>query len=112
MAKRIEPTFSFVMAEKSWRLREVLDDVIAERQRQDAKWGGASHDDEHSARDWSGFRLIREVEALASAGVLADESIGDWTSWEGEAEYKKALVEIAALAIAQLESFERQRQCR
>lgn len=60
-------------------------EVIGERERQDLKWGGPSHDDQHSASDWIFFirdlsqsargrdarRLLLQCAALAVAGIEA-----------------------------------------
>lgn len=75
-----------------WALRipqpsPVLAEVVAERDRQDAKWGGPEHDDTHHAFEFFGF--ISERCALSSLHV------------------RRRLVEIAALAVAALESHDR-----
>lgn len=67
-------------------------DVVAERQRQDAKWGGPEHDDQHSPDEWLGF--IQEKWAGAHESLTADE-------------YRYQLVQIAALAVAAIESLDR-----
>jgi len=63
----------------------VLDEVRAERDRQDAKWGGPAHDDEHSMGDFMRFIQQRA----------------------GPCPSRKALIQIAALAVAATESFDR-----
>jgi hypothetical protein len=69
----------------------VLADVCAERDAQDAKWGGSDHDDEHMPGDW--IRFIREHTARADAT-------------RGPA-FREQLVRVAALAVAAIESGDR-----
>lgn len=59
--------------------------IDAERKRQDDKWGGPSHDDEHLPREWRAFR-----EKFESVMRRAE------------------LVKIAALAVAQIEAIDRE----
>lgn len=61
--------------------------VDAERERQDAKWGGAAHDDRHTEGDWRDF-LYSYVQC---------PNIDD----------RERFVKIAALAVAALESIDR-----
>lgn len=61
--------------------RNALIAVLTEREKQDEQWGGPSHDDEHTAGDWWGFRQKFEDRAMAEL--------------------------LAALALAQLEALER-----
>lgn len=70
---------------------DIMQEVLQERASQDAKWGGSSHDDEHTPEDWADFideRLYRLV-----TGSKEDA--------------RKALVQIAALAVAAIESMDR-----
>lgn len=67
----------------------IYDEIRAERERQDAKWGGPEHDDQHTAHDWWWF--IRE-------------RIGQ--------RREQAFIEVAALAVAAVESIRRKRSCR
>lgn len=67
--------------------------VRAERDRQDAKYGGPQHDNGHSWADWMSFIKERVPEDPTEA----QETISDEDS-------KKALLQIAALAIAALET--------
>ena len=64
-------------------------DIVKERDRQDEKWGGPAHDDRYSLDDWHGY--LRQH--IAELGV------------RGEA--RQVLVEIAALAVAAIESIDR-----
>ena len=72
-----------------------LDEVAAERVRQDAKWGGPAHDDGHSIfefidfiRDYVGW--ARSMAAMGSTDKA-----------------RRRLIQVAALAIAAVESMDR-----
>lgn len=69
--------------------------VIEERRKQDRQWGGADHDDDHQRKDWLGF--IREHSDRATRALKGCDFD----------EYRKQLVEIAALALAGIESHDR-----
>lgn len=72
----------------------VLSRVVAERKRQDERWGPA-HDDEHTTADF--VRFIEHYAGLArDAEIQADPD-----------EARKRLVQVAALAVAAAESIER-----
>jgi hypothetical protein len=83
------------MIEPVERMR-VFGEIHAERERQDEKWGGPAHDDEHDAFEWSRF-LQRQAMAGEQA---AHRQLGP--------EWRKRFVNIAALAIAAIESIDRQ----
>lgn len=70
---------------------EIFDLIRAERAWQDAKHGGPAHDDTHHVGDWVRF-MDKRLERV----------------YEG-ADAVKNFIEIAALAVAALESFSRQR---
>lgn len=80
----------------SHELASVLTEFALERNRQDAKWGGPEHDDGHNQYDWLGFIADR-------IGMVRP---GDGTP-EGLADYRKRLVQAAALCVAAIESFDR-----
>lgn len=67
----------------------IVAEIHAERDRQDAQWGGVEHDDCHSSSDWMDF---------------IDHQLDRWHE-EGEARVR--LIRIAALAIAGIESIDR-----
>ena len=73
----------------------VYDDIRAERTRQDAKWGGPSHDDDHDRWDWIGF--VRKHATRAFAAVKRGE-LDD---------YRQHMVRVAALVVAAIESHDR-----
>lgn len=63
----------------------ILDEIVTERARQDAKWGGPAHDDQHTMGDF--MRFIQQ-------------RTGPFPS-------RKDLIQIAALAVAAIESLDR-----
>lgn len=65
-------------------------DIEAERVRQDAQWGGASHDDGHPMLDWLDFIDHQITRARGLPHQIRDR-----------------LVKIAALAVAGIESIDR-----
>lgn len=69
---------------------KAVSDVVKERKRQDIKWGGPTHDDEHGPEDWERFIMKR----------IPLES-------ESDEAFRVRMVQIAALAIAAIESFDR-----
>lgn len=68
----------------------VLTEVMKERAHQDERWGGANHDDQHTLKDFVGFieRYTRRV------------------LWDTVTS-RKALIQVAALAVAACESLDR-----
>jgi hypothetical protein len=70
-------------------------DTLVERQRQDERWGGPEHDDQHTSADWAAF-IHRKVGELHDAGRR-----------EQTVEVRRVLVQIAALAIAGIEVIDR-----
>lgn len=75
-------------------LRQVLADIAAERRVQDGKWGGPEHDDGHDPWQW--VQLIQDYAGWARvmAGMDRDK-------------YRRRMVQIAALAVAAVESHDR-----
>jgi hypothetical protein len=71
-----------------------LKEVLHKREEQDSEWGGPAHDDEHSLSDW--LTYIDKQLGRAGEAVVTDT-----------AEYRRRLVDIAALALAAMESFDR-----
>lgn len=70
----------------------VLDEVAAERVRQDAKWGGPAHDDTHTLFEWWGFIRRRMVGRAVP---------------DGKALERRDMIQVAALAVACVESMDR-----
>jgi hypothetical protein len=75
----------------------LLAEVAEERMRQDAKWGGAEHDDEHSTAEF--VQLIEDYAGWARtmAGMNSPEKA------------ERRLIQVAALALAAVESSRRVR---
>ncbi len=73
---------------------EIFHQIESERKRQDEQWGGPAHDDQHSADDWTGF-ITKQM---------------DWAEITPDpCERRERFLKIAALAIAAIESFDRQK---
>lgn len=68
----------------------IYNEIGDERDRQDRKWGGPQHDDQHSHYDFCNFIIERLV--------------GDKFTHHP----RKTLVQVAALAVAAVESLDRQ----
>jgi len=76
-------------------MERILEEIAAERERQDGKWGGPDHDDTHTPFDWE--RWIKTYSAWARQMA------------EGGAHKKcrRRLIQTAALAVAAVESLDR-----
>ena len=74
-------------------IQYLIDEIMAERERQDEKWGGPDHDDNHKRDDWFEFMIshIDKATKYSGAGYIVREE----------------LVKISALAIAAIESYDR-----
>lgn len=70
----------------------IFSEIAAERIQQDAKYGGAEHDDEHSASEW--------------AELIIDKA-DDISLTSEQAEVRKRFVQAAALAVAAIEACDR-----
>lgn len=88
---------------KQLDIQQALDDfektiygkIMSERERQDTKWGGAKHDDEHSCEDWAVY-LMQYSDRLLHVNEYVDRTRA-----------KAILIKIAALAVAAHESLDR-----
>ena len=81
----------------------VLAEIERERAAQDQQWGGTEHDDSHRPELWDGliWKFLRRA-------AEADRR-GQWFgSPEWHAERRRRLVQVAALAVAAIESMDRQ----
>lgn len=76
---------------------DVVGEILDERATQDRKWGGPTHDDEHSARDWV-FFVARHVHRALDGDDF------DRRHW------RKQMVRVAALAIAAIEWADRRHE--
>lgn len=73
----------------------VFDEIDFERMAQDAQWGGAAHDDGHTATEWVAL-LTRHL------GLAVDDGTG-----AADERLRKQLVRVAALAVAAIEAQDR-----
>lgn len=80
-------------------LIDVLIEVCGERVRQDKKWGGPDHDDNHATLDFLGFIMSRVETASDRELTNNHDKLID----------RKELIEIAALAVAAVESIDRKK---
>lgn len=67
----------------------ILQEILNERGRQDDKWGGPEHDDQHPLADFVDF-----IEGYAAKARDGDEP-------------RRRLIQVAALAVAAVESMDR-----
>jgi hypothetical protein len=81
-------------------VNHVLDRIADERTAQDAKWGGPSHDDDHAADEWVGFIQDYLNKADSLIGSASDLP-------EPDDVFCRRMVQIAALAVACVQSFDR-----
>lgn len=81
-------------------IHDILTEIQHERIRQDGKWGGAEHDDNHATLDFLGF-IVDRVESA---------SVRELTNTHNLSYDRKELIEIAALAVAAVESIDRKAQ--
>lgn len=71
---------------------DVYAEIRAERAKQDAKWGGPIHDDQHGDRDWARF-----VNEHAERAITARSQAASRYQW----------VRVAALAVAAVQRYDR-----
>ena len=95
------------------RRANILSEIIAERQKQDAKWG----EQNHIPIEWSAI-LTEECGEVAKEALeyhfytkknrLSDKSASSIV-WQKEklSKYRTELIQVAAVAVAMLESLER-----
>jgi hypothetical protein len=91
----------------------VLLALEAERVSQDQEWGGAEHDDFHSYEDWQAY-ILRQIGLLTQDLTNRDQFTGNALQNLAIRRGRRAVVytrmsKIGALAIACMESVERER---
>jgi len=79
---------------------KVVKEIIEEREKQDAKWG----EQNHSPIEWVSI-LTEEVGEVAKAAL--ESHFKHKNKDHSYTEYRKELVQVAAVAIAMLESLDR-----
>ena len=77
---------------------KVLAEVAAERARQDEKWGGAAHDDTRTTTEFA--QMIQDFAGWARANFCMGGE-------QGRVNARRRLMQVAALAVAAVESFDR-----
>ena len=86
------------------RTANVLTEILEERVRQNEKWGGPDHDDQHEPAEWEAFvrqHLERGVWARQGKEERRAHRQGRKDTWRAQ------LVRAAALAVAAVESHDR-----
>lgn len=86
--------------------RVVMAGILNERLRQDDKWGGPEHDDGHVPRDWAAFIIDALGQAMNADTVGLIPPTGD-QRFDKAHEYRRRMIQVAALAVAAVESFDR-----
>lgn len=79
--------------------RAIFEEVLAERQRQDERWGGPAHDDTLCADEWTNLLFETTWEAAHACELNIQEI--------AVSRYRQALVKIAALAMAAIAACDR-----
>ena len=74
---------------------QVIHDLITERNRQDRKWGGPDHDDTHSVAEF--VQIITDYAGWAR----------QMASKGSDAKARRRLIQVAALAVAAVETIDR-----
>jgi hypothetical protein len=87
-------------------MQSVLFEVAKERGRQDAKWGGPAHDDSHTTKEFAGFIELRADRIRVFLHVNPEANGNTKLAYRGETP-RSLLIEIAALAVAAVESIDR-----
>ena len=86
--------------------KAVLQEIEAERQRQDALFGGPAHDDQHAMMDWVGI-LVRHLGLAVDDGMPSGGATNGHTACSNPARYRRQLVRVAAVSVAAIEAFDR-----
>ena len=84
----------------------VAAEIMDRRDRQDAEHGGPAHDDTHAPGDWIGF--IRRQTTLALGELIKAVDRGGGTPDRMDF-YEDKLLDVAALAVAAIQSSRRKR---
>jgi hypothetical protein len=83
--------------ERGRKRSSIYEEIESERRAQDEEWGGPEHDDKHGVRDWLSFIVV-----YLGKGVGRDSDWGRKLSIS-----RHALIQVAALAVAAVEAFDR-----
>ncbi len=83
-------------------VKSVVQEVIEERSKQDAKWGVQNH----NVLKW--FAILGEEYGEVAKAVVEMTFAGDGDEWEvWKCNYREELIQTAAVAIAMVESLDR-----
>lgn len=86
-------------------LAKILAEIEAERKAQDAKWG----EQNHSPIEWSAI-LTEECGEVAKEALefhfQREKNTAEWSAQKLQS-YRKELIQVAAVAVAMIESLER-----
>ena len=74
---------------------QILEEITQERQRQDEKWGGHTHDDRLHPFDW--YEVIADYNAWARRMACMNS----------KAKARRRYIQVAALAVAAVEALDR-----
>lgn len=89
------------MSECKARQSEILTEIIQERDHQDKKWGGPSHDDKHGPYAWVSF-------ITTYLGQSVSDMVNDRGSYEVNLRiFRYHMLKVAALAVAAIEMVDR-----
>lgn len=88
-------------------LSVILEQVRVEREAQDSQWGGPTHDEHHNLREWCGF-IEDHVKRAKKAAASMRRGPLDGIAIHRD-DFRKQMIEIAALAVAAVESIDRKR---
>jgi Mg/Co/Ni transporter MgtE len=79
---------------------DILEEIKNEREHQDQKWGGPNHDDSHHLWEFAEWALQR-------ARTISINSRPGFDSSKNFSQFRRLFIEIAALAVAAIESIDR-----
>jgi len=77
-------------------LTQIINEIVIERAIQDGKWGGPAHDDAHTTQEFITF-IHEHAEKTLAPNISEDKTCS-------------RLIEVAALAVAAIESIRRKQQ--
>ena len=72
---------------------KIIEEILAEREYQDHKWGGPDHDDDHLGHDWMSYITKHLGKAMSCP-------------WDGK-KFRDQMVKVASLAVAAAEWYDR-----
>ena len=93
----------------------VLNEVFAERQRQDAKWGEQNHPD--GTGGWGTAEYEEAAKSLCAISVatnsltyaeILDEEVAEVMACKDKAQLRAELLQVAAVAVAWVEKLDRE----